>query len=711
MAYPTITYGARTKRGTADGTGAFTVSPPDVASGDDHTRVIVIKQTSKAVTWTVGSSFTELTSVAHDTEDGRVRVYRRVGVSSGTVSLTPSAAVDAVIDTFTVTGPIAASAVSATNGGWVSSVSAPSVTAANGETLWVQIVAAATYPRRFAAPGDVTALTSLTDHGYVGALAIGTKEVGSGATGAGSAWSYLDTETPFGSITGVPLSISLAVSPSSGGGGAGTPPTFTVGSAGTADGTQSSISVTLATAATGNVHFIAVAFKPKSATPTWPTGFAVLEEGESADAAGKSVLLARVRDAAYTSGSVSIAFDTPVYGIAVPMLTASGFDDSAVAVQGGWTTTGHKAPTVTSGGTDARWVQIVATPEWARSWTPPAGVTEHIDAYVSNGQSIAVGSVSVGSGATGNSEDWVPRAADTPVDPLVAQSVTFSILCRTGGGAGGSLPVTATFSGRIPTVTVASCAFDDTTLGWFKGSTKAATVTVRDSAGLPFEGISVALTSSNTSRVTVASSPLTTNASGQATFTLNGVEIGTSTLTASADGGAATATATATVSVSVSVAALVISEPVRVTVGETASVTVTALGTNGQPMAGIPITLLAGGISGGIPAAYPVPGLAFLGSPSSALVAVQTTAQTFAAFPVPGLPFMGSPSPEVTNSLGQVSFVIEGLAAGTDLLTAVAAGGAITDTAYVTVTGATVQPPPQPAAEAGSAWGRWLRGM
>lgn len=71
-----------------------------------------------------------------------------------------------------------------------------------------------------------------------------------------------------------------------------------------------------------------------------------------------------------------------------------------------------------------------------------------------------------------------------------------------------------------------------------KTLTATVTVTVLGTDGLPFEGISVALTSGSTSKITVASSPQTTNAQGIATFTITGVDAGTSVLTANVDSGA-----------------------------------------------------------------------------------------------------------------------------------------------------------------------------
>lgn len=219
--------------------------------------------------------------------------------------------------------------------------------------------------------------------------------------------------------------------------------------------------------------------------------------------------------------------------------------------------------------------------------------------------------------------------------------------------------------GTIAPISVASATISATPTV-FKGSTSSVTVTVLGSDGLPFEGISVALTSGTTSRVTVTSSPQTTNASGVAAFTISGVEVGTSLLTANADSGAATATATAAVSGPTSVALLTIAEPLIVTVGASISVYVRATGTNGLPFPSASVTL------------------------ASASTGVATVTS----------------SPQTTNSSGIATFSLNGVAAGTSVLTATAASGAVTDTAVASVT--TVAPPPT-AGTSGSAWARWIR--
>ena len=668
MATPTLTYGQRTLRAVASGTTAFTVLPP-AATVSDHTRVIVIKQTAASVTWTVGSSFTAGPTLTTTSDDGRLRIYTLAGVSSGTVSLTPSAGVDAVIDTFMVDGPLAVSVVGTANLAYSQYVAAPSITPTNSTSLWVQVVAGARYPRRFALASGVTAVSSLVNHGYVGALAIGSVAATNSATGAGTNWEFLDADTGASgpSYTAAPIAISLAFSPSSAG-GIGTAPTFTTGTKGEATGSQSSIAVTLATAAAGNTHGIAVSWKPATtALTTLPAGFTLVEAGELAGDIGKCALLLATRAGAFTSASVSLGFAGPVTGVAVPMLAAAGVDATEVRLHPDWTTTDHRAPSVVSGGINARWVQIVTMPEWARSWTPPAGVTESTDVYVSGGQSITIGSIAVGAGDTGLGGEWTPADAVSPAGAVIANSVAFSILFRDGGSTGGSLPASAVFSGRIPTITVASVAGPASTVPVTAGATATAAVTVLGSDGLPFEGISVALTSGTTASVTVSASPQTTNGSGVATFTLNGVAVGISTLTANADSGAATATFSAAVSSGVSVAALVFGGVASVEAAGASTVQVTAIGTNGLPMAGVSVALT-----------------------SSATGVATVTA-----------------SPLVTNGSGVATFTLNGVAAGSTVLTASAASGAVTAMATAIVLTAA---PPVGAADSGSAWGRWLRG-
>lgn len=286
-----------------------------------------------------------------------------------------------------------------------------------------------------------------------------------------------------------------------------------------------------------------------------------------------------------------------------------------------------------------------------KSQIGPVTTSNLLSSHQTEGPDVATDQVA---NAGGTDADWDLMNSGTGTTYVANPSIT--------------APNTLTASGLIVPVQVDSVTLNPTAPAVAKGSTLGVTATVLGSDGLPFEGISVALTSATTSRVTVVSSPVVTDAAGESDFTLNGVEVGTSVLTANADSGGATTTATATVSPVTSVAVIQVLEPLVVEAGESISVSVYATGTDGLPISGVSVTLASG------------------------TTGVATVAS----------------SPQNTAVSGIATFVLNGIAAGNSTLTATAASGAVVDTAIATVTAVA---PPQPAGAQGSAWGRWIRGM
>lgn len=107
----------------------------------------------------------------------------------------------------------------------------------------------------------------------------------------------------------------------------------------------------------------------------------------------------------------------------------------------------------------------------------------------------------------------------------------------------------ATITGTFTVEAVAVDAIEVTLSASTMEVDESVTVTVRvlDEGGLPFEGISVSLSSDDAAVAAVASSPLTTDANGFVDFTVNGLTAGSVTLTISADSGTVTDTAALTV--------------------------------------------------------------------------------------------------------------------------------------------------------------------
>jgi hypothetical protein len=236
----------------------------------------------------------------------------------------------------------------------------------------------------------------------------------------------------------------------------------------------------------------------------------------------------------------------------------------------------------------------------------------------------------------GSSADWTSLGTGTTyvANPVLTSPPSDSITVR-----GEVVPVG---------ITAVSAGVNE---ALFVGSSTSATINVAGTDNLPFEGISVALESATPAVATVSGSPATTNAAGVASITVNGVAPGTSTLTATIDGGAVVVTMTVTPVTSV--ASVTITEPVQAPLGTPVAVTVLALGTSGQPVAGAPVTLASGTLA----------------------VATITA------------------SPVTTGLDGYATFQLVPVADGTSTLTATAQGGLVSDTATATITDEAVLPP------------------
>jgi hypothetical protein len=209
MAYPTASIGTRIFW-SAESAGKSITAPTTTTSVS--TQLLVIKSSPKAVTWSA-PGWTTIVSAAHAVADGRLTILRRTGVYSGAVTLTPSASVTAAADAVSSTGSVDSFAPGPTNINTTpTTASAPSVTAARAETLWLQVIASAEAARRLVLPSGVTGLSSLTDHSSHTTLGSGTKQVGLGATGASGAWTFQEINSPFNPQGERPLSASIALS-------------------------------------------------------------------------------------------------------------------------------------------------------------------------------------------------------------------------------------------------------------------------------------------------------------------------------------------------------------------------------------------------------------------------------------------------------------------------------------------------------------------
>ncbi len=220
MAYPSITVASANIGTDASNASSVGVTVP-ATSADGHTQVLLIACRSQSSTPTFSTSGWESVGSVQTTMPlGALRVYKRVGTySSGTTTITLSVATAGRVHALAVTGALDASAFTQ-NSSYISTATTPTVTATGAETVWVQGVATAEYPRVLGKPSDTTALTDLSAHSYIIGFGLASKQVGSGATGASGNWTLFDTESPTTPATDAWMSTSLAFSTS------GTSPTL-----------------------------------------------------------------------------------------------------------------------------------------------------------------------------------------------------------------------------------------------------------------------------------------------------------------------------------------------------------------------------------------------------------------------------------------------------------------------------------------------------
>lgn len=316
---------------------------------------------------------------------------------------------------------------------------------------------------------------------------------------------------------------------------------------------------------------------------------------------------------------------------------------------------------------------VDAGSSWWRIWIAVTGLTPSVGweatAFVCNASGAPA--AYTGDGASGVFVMFPQLEAGTaPTDYLGTTSVAIDERFAVAGSYSWTVTATNEFgsASQAYTQTVDSStgprATIDSPVVVKTGSTTTVTVRAVTREGFPLSGATIALSSGSTGVATVSGSPQTSDAAGVATFTLTGVSAGSSTLTATVNSTQATATTSAAVSAN-TVASLAFSTIAPLTVGGLTSVLVTAIGDNGLPVGGVPVTL------------------------SSGTTSVATVAS----------------SPQTTNGSGIASFSVTGVAAGSSTLTATAVSGAITQTASVFVSLSSVG-----TIEAQSAWGKWLRG-
>lgn len=219
MAYPTAS-------GNVVSLGAYNVVANSTSvtvpatSNTYDTQLIVASVTDQAATISTvsGSGWTLLVSFASAASGatGRTSVYTRTGArASESITVTwGGAGATGIVHGVAISGQLDAYTTFASTS-YGTSGTAPSVTATGVETLWIQQLSTANFPRVLAAPSGVTVVTSR--HDYIVGSVVGSIQVGSGATGTSGAWNFTDPDT------GLPASeayesISFAFSIPAGGG-------------------------------------------------------------------------------------------------------------------------------------------------------------------------------------------------------------------------------------------------------------------------------------------------------------------------------------------------------------------------------------------------------------------------------------------------------------------------------------------------------------
>lgn len=180
------------------------------------------------------------------------------------------------------------------------------------------------------------------------------------------------------------------------GGGAGIAPTELV--VGTYTG-GTSFAVTKPATSSGESYYIFVAYKDGDAqTLTTPSGYTLVADVNGTGHAGRCVLYEKA-SSGESAGTVTVSVSGSV-NVAWAMLRTRGARRAYAATESGYTNP-FTAPSVTATTVNAPIFNFVASGQWPRTFSAPAGITLLGQTYNGNGPALVVGYKTVDAAASG----------------------------------------------------------------------------------------------------------------------------------------------------------------------------------------------------------------------------------------------------------------------------------------------------------------------